>query len=118
MNEISVCYLNTNLCDLHPACDNAEDEDEKRCAEKYKEKGLFAKEAIFRCQSLYHNEDSVRANLSRGVVWIKAVPQDGIKECWKGVDEDPSSRFLTYGLPGNYASPHQNITFRLKIFCF
>ena len=54
---MSVCYLNTNLCDLHPVCDDAEDEDKKRCAEKYKEKGFFAKEAIFRCQSPHHNEE-------------------------------------------------------------
>ena len=102
---MSVCFLNTNLCDLHPVCDNAEDEEETFCAEKYKENGLILKEATFRCQSPHHNEDSVRANLSRGVVWIKAVPQDGIKECWRGVDEDPSSRYLTYGLPGFCAIP-------------
>ena len=97
---MSVCYLNTNLCDLHPVCDNAEDEEETFCAEKYKEKGLFKKEATFRCQSPHHNEDSVKANLSRGVVWIKAVPQDGIKECWKDQDEDPTPPYLAYGLPG------------------
>ena len=33
-----MCFHNTNLCDLHPVCDDAEDEDETICAEKYKEK--------------------------------------------------------------------------------
>ena len=109
-----MCYFNTNLCDLHPTCDNAEDEDEKRCAEKYKEKGLFKKEATFRCQSPHHNEDSVKANLSRGVVWIKAVPQDGIKECWKGQDEDPTPSYLAYGLPGSIRLSNTNMLLYCK----
>ena len=95
---MSMCYHKTNWCDLHPVCDNAEDEDETKCAEKYKKE--FKKEATFRCQSLHHNEDTVKANLSRGVVWIKAVPQDGIPECWNNEDELPTNQYKAYGIPG------------------
>ena len=108
---MSVCYLNTNLCDLHPVCDNAEDEEETFCAEKYKEKGLFKKEATFRCQSPHHNEDSVKANLSRGVVWIKAVPQDGVKECWKDEDEAQSVWYLSYLIIGDIQNSNISLIF-------
>ena len=107
---MSMCFHNTNLCDLHPVCDNAEDEDETKCAERYKEKELFKKEATYRCQSPHHNEDSVEANLSKGVVWIRAVPQDGVKECWNSEDEVPTPFYLTYGLPGNVKTDHSKLS--------
>ena len=95
VDGVSKCYQKINWCDLHPVCDNAEDEDETKCAENKKYSGRiqkeFKKEATFRCQSLLHNEDTVKANLSRGVVWIKAVPQDGIPECWNNEDEEPTN---------------------------
>ena len=91
-----MCYNESNLCDLHPVCDNAEDEDWNKCAERYK----FKRGATFRCQSPHHNEDTVKANLSRGVVWIKAVPQDAIPECWNDADEQ-TNLYLTYVTPGN-----------------
>ena len=96
-----MCFHNTNLCDLHPVCDDAEDEDETICAEKYKEKNLLRKEATYRCQSPYHNQDSVKNKFSKGVVWIRAVPQDGIPECWNSEDEVQTPPYLTYGLPGD-----------------
>ena len=94
-----MCYHERNLCDLHPVCDDAEDEDWSKCAEKYKD--LFKKEATFRCQSLDHNEDTVKANRSKGIVWINAVPQDGVQECWKNADEQPTDWYVTIGIPGN-----------------
>lgn len=99
VNGVTVCYNGTNLCDLHPVCDDALDEIE--CDKKYEEKGLFKKGATFLCQSLLYNEDTVKNNLSRGVVWIKAVPQDGIPECWNNVDEDPMDQYKIYGILGN-----------------
>merc|ERR1719234_192403 len=51
VNGVSMCYYETNWCDMHPVCDNAEDEDETKCAERYK-KEFFRKGATFRCQSL------------------------------------------------------------------
>ena len=96
---MSMCYHETNWCNLHPDCDDAEDEDEVKCSEKYKEK--FKKGAMFPCQSLLHNDDTVKAKLSRGVVRIKAVAQDGIPECWNNEDELPTDRNVTYGIPGN-----------------
>ena len=97
------CFKNVNRCNLHPQCDPVDNskedktaEDERDCDEEYRKKKFFSRQASYRCQSPHHNEDSVKANLSRGVVWIKAVPQDGIKECWKGVDEEPSSLYLTW----------------------
>ena len=101
VDGVSMCYHKTNLCDLHPVCDNAEDEDEIKCAESEKYKEEFKKGATFRCQSLYHNEDTVKANLSKAVLWIKAVPQDGIPECWNNEDELPTNPYKTYGIPGN-----------------
>ena len=98
MNGVSLCYNESNWCDLHPVCDDAEDEDEFKCAGIKGHK--FVKGATFRCQSPHHNEDTVKANLSRGVVWIKAVPQDGIPECWNDADEAPITNLYLYGLPG------------------
>ena len=95
-----MCYHERNLCDLHPVCDDAEDEVWSKCTE-HEVKDLFKKEATFRCQSLLHNEDTVKANRSKGIVWIKAVPQDGVPECWKNADEQPTDSYKTYGIPGN-----------------
>ena len=107
MAGIKTCFKNVNRCNLHPQCDPVDNskedktaEDERDCDEEYRRKKFFSRQASYRCQSPHHNEDSVKANLSRGVVWIKAVPQDGIKECWKGQDEDPTPLYLAYGLPG------------------
>ena len=79
-----------NKCNLYAQCDPAEGsdvaEDELDCAEEYNRKGLVPKKATFRCQSLHHNEESV-ANLSIGVVYIRAVLRDDHTECWKGEDE-------------------------------
>ena len=105
MNGSETCFKNINRCDQHPVCDPREDtdgvaEDEVGCFDDYLKKGLFHPEATLRCQSPHHNEDSVKANLSRGVVWIKAVPQDGVSECWKGVDEEPAPWYFKYIAPG------------------
>ena len=104
VNEVQTCFKNINRCNLHPQCDpvkgSGDDETSEDCYEEYRRKKLISRQATFRCQSPHHNEDSVKANLSKGVVWIKAVPQDGIKECWKDQDEDPTPSYLAYGLPG------------------
>ena len=99
VDGVRMCYHETNWCNLHPDCDDAEDEDEMKCGEKYKEK--FKKGAMFPCQSRLHNDDTVKAKLSRGVVRIKAVAQDGTPECWNNEDELPTDRNVTYGIPGN-----------------
>ena len=107
VDGVRTCFKSVNRCNLHPQCDPVKgsgddktSEDELDCYEEYWRKKLISRQATFRCQSPHHNEDSVKANLSRGVVWIKAVPQDGIKECWKDQDEDPTPPYLAYGLPG------------------
>ena len=98
--------MNSNLCDQHPVCDPGEDtdgiaQDEFNCLESYKEKKLSTKEATYLCQSIYHNEDSVAANHSLGIVMIKAVPCDGIATCWEAWDESLcDSDFLTKWIPG------------------
>ena len=71
---VDTCFKNTNRCDQHPVCDNGEDE--VGCLGEYKEKGLTPKDATHLCQSVYHNEESVKANLSLGIVMIEAVPCD------------------------------------------
>ena len=107
MDGARTCFKNVNRCNLHPQCDPVKgsgddktSEDELDCYEEYQRKKLISRQAAFRCQSPHHNEDSVKANLSRGVVWIKAVPQDGVSECWKGVDEEPAPWYFKYIAPG------------------
>ena len=103
---VRTCFRNYLRCDLHPHCDPVDGsndltaEDEVGCEGEYRRKKMIPRDANFPCQSPHHNEYSVKANLSRGVVWIKAVPQDGIRECWKGQDEDQSPLYLAYGLSG------------------
>ena len=78
-----------------------------RCLEKYKEKGLTPKDATQQCQSVDHNEASVEAGLSLGIVMIEAVPCDGIPTCWKrpGQTLAPDESFcdndwLAFWIPG------------------
>merc|ERR1719507_1709808 len=89
---VNTCFKNTTLCDQHPAGDPGDGtgdiaQDEFGCFEKYKEKGLTSKDATHQCQSVHHNEESVKANLSLGIVMIEAVPCDGIPTCWKRTDQ-------------------------------
>ena len=94
-----------NRCDLHPVCDPADGsniaEDELDCLGMYREKRLFPKEATYLCQSVHHNEDSVAANQSLGIVMVKAVPCGGVSTCWKSWDESLcDNEWLTKWIPG------------------
>ena len=112
MRGVETCFKNINLCDQHPVCDPGEKtdgiaQDEFDCFEKYKEKDLTPKDATFQCQSVHHNEASVAANLSLGIVMIEAVPCDGNPTCWKPTNQNlaPDERFcdndlLTIWAPG------------------
>ena len=102
---IETCFKNINRCNLYAQCDPVEDSDvaadEFDCDEEYKKNGLVPKKATFRCQSLHHNEESVRANLSRGVAYIRAVLQDNNTECWNGEDEkERPTEWVSYYYPG------------------
>ena len=114
------CFNNINRCNLFAQCDPIEGsdigEDEVDCDEEYKKKRLVPKKATFRCQSLHHNEDSVKANISRGVVYIRAVLQDGNTECWNGEDEKPPilpKEWVSFYLPG-----HDPVHFSVKYLMF
>ena len=112
MRGVETCFMKSNLCDQHPVCDPGEKtgeiaEDEFDCFEKYKEKDLTPKDATFQCQSVHHNEVSVAANLSLGIVMIEAVPCDGNPTCWKPDNQNlaPDESFcdndlLTKWVPG------------------
>ena len=105
MDGVDICFHKINRCNLYAQCDPVEGfdvaEDELDCDEEYKKKGLVPKKATFRCQSLHHNEDSVKANLSRGVVYIRAVLQDNNTECWNGEDEiERPTEWVSYYYPG------------------
>ena len=88
-----MCFKKSNLCDQHPVCDPEKEtdgiawdefaQDGISCLQKYKEKGLIPKDATIPCQSIQHNEASVEANFSSGIVMIEAVPCDGKPTCWK-----------------------------------
>ena len=99
---VQTCLKKTQRCNLFPQCDPDDPDsdktakDELDCYEEYKENGLIPKEATFRCQSPHHNEDTVKANLSSGVVYIKAVLQDGVPECWKNEDESRIAWYYNY----------------------
>ena len=105
MDGVETCFKIVNQCNLYAQCDPVEGsdvaEDELDCDEKYKEKGLVPKKATFRCQSLHHNKDSVSANVSRGVVYIRAVLRDNNTECWNGEDEiERPKEWVAKFLPG------------------
>ena len=112
MRDIEKCFKKINLCDQHPVCDPGEDtegiaKDEFGCLEKYKEKGFTPKDATYQCQSVHHNEATVKAKLSLGIVMIEAVPCDGNPTCWKrpGQTLAPDESYcdndlLTFWVPG------------------
>ena len=105
---VETCFNKVNKCNLYAQCDPVEGsdvaEDELNCDEEYKRKKLVPKQAYsesFFCQSLFYNEQSVMANLSRGVVKIRAVPNDGKAECWNSEDEkERSSNWVSFNIPG------------------
>ena len=80
-NNISVCVHPDLKCNLHPDCDNAEDEKFKDCKEPYVEKKLIENFATLRCTSTIYPNSSME---------IIATVCDGVTECSGGVDE-PSS---------------------------
>ena len=106
MNGVATCFKNINRCDQHPVCDPGEDTDgvavdEVDCYDDYLKKGLVLKEATHKCQSIHHNEDTVRENLSLGIVWVWEVPCDGTSTCWKKQDESfCDNSLLTIVAPG------------------
>ena len=92
---------------MHPHCDPVDGstdltaEDEVGCEGEYRRKKIIPRDATFPCQSPHHNEDSVKANLSRGVVWTRAILNDDKTECWNNKDEaDRSSGWISYYIPG------------------
>ena len=91
MDGVKTCFKKINQCNLYAQCDPVEGsdtaEDELDCEQEYKKKRLVPEKATFCCQSPHHNDNSVRANRSIGVVWILAVPLDFYLECWRGEDE-------------------------------
>ena len=92
MMGVEKCFKNSNLCNQHPVCDPGENtgaiaQDEFDCFDEYKKRGFTPKGATHRCQSIYHNEESVAENLSLGIVMIEAVPCDGNPTCWKRADQ-------------------------------
>ena len=108
VDGVRTCFKNKNRCNLHPQCDPVKglrdektSKDELDCDEEYQRKKLISRQATFRCQSPHHNEDSVKANLSRGVVYIRAVLQDNNTECWNAEDEkERPTEWVSYYYPG------------------
>ena len=106
MRGVETCFKETARCNLHAECDPDEGsddtaEDERDCDAEYRRKRLIPRQATYRCQSPYHNEESMRNNKSLGVVWIRAALNDGNPECWMGEDEIERSTFWeTYVIPG------------------
>ena len=108
VSGVETCFKRFAICDRFAQCDPPEGsdtaEDELDCEQEYKKKGLVSKKATFRCQSLHHNDESVRASLSTGVVWIMSVPLDGITECWRDEDEQSGAAWwnkFVANIPGD-----------------
>ena len=106
VNGAKICLNLSQRCNLHAECDPVEGpdgtaEDELDCDAEYRKKKLIPKQATYSCQSPHHNEESVRNNKSLGVVWIRAVLNDGNPECWKAEDEvERSTDWVKYYIPG------------------
>ena len=122
MKGVETCFKNINLCDQHPVCDPGEKtgeiaQDEFDCFEEYNAKNLTAKDATYQCQSVHHNEASVAANLSLGIVMIEAVPCDGNPTCWKPVNQDlaPDESFCDNDLLSIWV-PGERYDLKGKIF--
>merc|ERR1712061_329587 len=116
---VKTCFKRENLCNLHPQCDPVDEsntaEDELGCDNEYRKKRLITRQATYRCQSPYHNEDSLRKKTSRGVVWIRAVLNDGNPECWKEEDEiERSTDWVSYYFPGWSSIFEKSAPFKLK----
>ena len=105
---VDTCFKNINKCDQHANCDPTAGsdtaEDELNCDDEYRRKKLvpeLAYSETFFCQSPDYNEQSVMANWALGVVWFRAIPNNGKAECWKGKDEkDRSSIWVSFIIPG------------------
>ena len=105
MAGLETCFKKSPRCNFYAECDPAEGsdtaEDELDCDEEYRKKSLIPKQATYRCQSPYHNEESVKNKTSLGVVWIRAALNDGNPECWKAEDEvERSTDWVKYYIPG------------------
>ena len=94
---VRTCFRNYLRCDLHPHCDPVDGstdptaEDEVGCEGEYRRKKMIPRDATFPCQSPHHNEDSAKANLSRGVVWTRAILNDD-KTDWATSRTRPRNR--------------------------
>ena len=106
---METCFNKINKCDKHAQCDPSPKsfgtaEDELNCDKEYKRKGLVPKQAYYEtffCQSPAYNEHSVMAQEALGLVWFRAVPNDGRSECWKEEDEkERSSLWVSFYIPG------------------
>ena len=123
VNGVQICFKNKNQCNLHPQCDPVKGigndktaEDELKCDEEYKR--LLPRQATFPCQSPHHIVDSVKANISRGVVWIKAVPYDGIPECWNDEDEKQSPWYISVKIIGDIKNIPRNFRHNIYLLTF
>jgi hypothetical protein len=77
---IAVCLEPSLRCDMHPQCDEGEDEDD--CLAEYRRRGFLDSSATMRCESPHHNSES-----GTPTVTIWATPCDGREECFQGRDE-------------------------------
>ena len=77
----NLMYLDINLkCDMHPQCDNGQDE--LNCKETYKNRGFISASASYKFESIHHNKNSTTPSV---MIW--ATPCDGIVECFEDWDE-------------------------------
>ena len=72
-----VCIHPELLCDGHPQCQHAEDEDLDRCREKYVYNKIIEEFATVRCKSLMYTQMTTLATACNGV-----------KECFGNEDEE------------------------------
>jgi hypothetical protein len=80
---LDVCIAPHLLCDLHPNCD--EGEDEKDCMFVYKKKGLTSIYGTFPCDAPFYGPGN---KITNATVKILAVRCNSVPECWDDQDEN------------------------------
>ena len=78
-NGHTVCLDPHLRCDMVPACDKGEDEEE--CEVEYRRRGFIDTSATMRCESPHHNHKKTPT------VTIWAAPCNGRAECFQDLDE-------------------------------
>ena len=80
-NNVSVCMNPLLVCDGHPHCDNAEDEDIEKCHSRFVKKGIVSTYATLRCFSKMHPNMMTLATVCDGIVECSHQEDEPLNRC-------------------------------------